>query len=107
MYVQVVFHNAVGSTVGNPQELIGCDHVRVRRRSNAGLPHIEEFAVFVEHLNPPMSAVHNEQAAVVADLNAVNVLNSFGPGFFGSLGGWPQSIKNFPSLSNFATRVPP
>jgi hypothetical protein len=35
------------------------------------------------------------------------VLNSFGPGFFGSFGGVPQSMMNLPSLSNFATRVPP
>ena len=35
------------------------------------------------------------------------VFHSFGPGLAGSFGFSPQSIRNLPSLSNFATRVPP
>ena len=35
------------------------------------------------------------------------VLNSFGPGFFGSFGAWPQSMMNLSSGPYLATRVPP
>src|SRR5437667_4734729 len=80
MSVEIVFHNAVRSAVGYPQGLIGRDQVRVWRRSNSGLPHIEELAVLIEHLNPAMSAIDNEQAAVVADLNAVNGVELIGAG---------------------------
>src|SRR5262245_494618 len=35
------------------------------------------------------------------------VFHSLGPGLLGSFGAAPQSIRNLPSLSNFATRLPP
>ena len=35
------------------------------------------------------------------------VLNSLGPGFFGSFGGLPQSMMKLSFASYLATRVPP
>src|SRR5262249_24250825 len=70
--IQVVLQHPIGPAVRDPQELIGRDDVRVRRRANARRPHVEEVAVLVESLDAPMAPINDEQPSVLADLNAVD-----------------------------------
>src|SRR5260370_41141101 len=72
MSIEVILHDAVRSAVRDPQQLIGRDEVSIRRRSNARLPHVEEFSILIEDLNSPVSPIDDEQPAILADLNAVN-----------------------------------
>src|SRR5205823_8735463 len=77
---KIVFHDPVGSAIGYPQELVGRDEVSIWRRPDAGLPHVEELPVLIENLDSPVAAIHNEQAPILADLNAVNRIELVGPG---------------------------
>src|SRR5688572_22264996 len=69
---EVVLEYAHRAAIRDPQHLIGGNQVRVRRRAHAGGEHVEELTFGIEHLEAAMTAIDDEQAAVLADLDAVH-----------------------------------
>ena len=72
----------------------------------AGRPDREELAVLVEDLHAAVLAIGNVDAAVPADADAVDREKLERSRLGRITGTFPQSSRNLPFGSNFATRVP-